>query len=1263
MAHHKNLSVLAILALVVYAVLTPFQAGQAANQMKSLDLESEQLVDYLVINEFSINHVGTDTEEFVEVYGAASTDYSTYTILEIEGDSGGSMGYVDEIIPIGTTDANGFWFIDLPDNAFENGTVTLLLVSDFTGSLNMDLDTDKNGILDVTPWSALVDSVGVHDGGVDDRVYSETVLTSNFDGVDFLPGGASRIPNGVDTDTIADWMRNDFDLAGIPGFAVTPVIGEALNTPGKTNIAIPLLNEFVYDHAGQDTLEFFEIYGSPNSDFSSLKIIVIESDSGGQQGTIENVIGVGYTDTNGYYYIMMPTNAIGDNSVTFLLVYEFTGNAGQDLDPNDDGILDSKPWTALIDSIGVTDGGTADYVYSDIVLSSGYDGISGAPGGASRIPNAIDTSTVADWMRNDFDMSGYPGYPISLAIGEAANTPGAENWGALVSNDLSITKSGPDFVHPGEQLTYQISVVNYSLVRAVNVKITDTLPLDTTYVSDTSGNVPFSPQPGVYEWVLGDLPAGSAFNFDLTVQLSAETELGWLINEIEVDSDLTPDDPTNNSNIWKTIVPQPLTIHEIQGASHLSPKEDYLATEIPGVVTWVTSRSFYLQTPDEAVDADEATSEGILVYVGSTPAVAVGDLISMTATVDEYYPGGFASGNLSTTELINPKISIISSGNPLPSATVVGMGGRMPPTEVISNDSTGNVEGSLFDPAEDGIDFYESLEGMLVSVEDALVVGPTNPYGEIPVVPNAGAWATGLTQRDGVVIQADDFNPERIIIDDALYASEPKVDVGTTFDDTVTGLLDYNFGNFKLQNTAALPTTTGELAKETTSLVRVADQITVATFNVENLDPNPLDGDDDTPRFTALATQIVTHLDAPDIIVLQEIQDNTGATDDGVTAADLTYQTLIDAITTAGGPLYTFVDIAPEDNMDGGAPGGNIRVGFLYRVDRGLSFVSRAGGDAITATTVAMGLTGAELSYSPGRIDPTNTAWFESRKPLVAEFLFNQRKLFVVGNHFNSKSGDSYLFGRIQPPQLISEVQRIQQAQVVNDFVDSILTLDPTALIAVAGDLNDFQFSNPLLALEGGVLTNLHNTNPIEDRYTYVYDGNSQALDHILVSSKLLAADAIMDVVHVNAEYDYLERISDHDPVLARFTLPLVEVAFPEATFTVSESAGFANLTVVLEATSVVTVSVEYKTTALTAIPDVDYVPLKGAVDIAPGQTTATISIPIIDNLVRDELYKTFLVTLANPIEAILGLQYEITVIIVDDETPLIVYLPIVVKE
>ena len=52
-----------------------------------------------------------------------------------------------------------------------------------------------------------------------------------YDGLSFAPGGASRIPDGTDTDTTADWMRNDFDKAGIPGNTGTLVGGEALNTP------------------------------------------------------------------------------------------------------------------------------------------------------------------------------------------------------------------------------------------------------------------------------------------------------------------------------------------------------------------------------------------------------------------------------------------------------------------------------------------------------------------------------------------------------------------------------------------------------------------------------------------------------------------------------------------------------------------------------------------------------------------------------------------------------------------------------------------------------------------------------------------------------------------------------------------------------------------------------------------------------------------------------------------------------------------------
>lgn len=190
--------------------------------------------DPVLINEFSASTTGTDVE-FVEFFGTASTDFSAYTLLEIEGDGTGS-GTVDEVINLGTTDAGGFYLVNLPANALENGTLTLLLVTNFTGALGDDLDTDNDGIFDSTPWDAVVDAVAVTDGGSGDLTYGIPVLGPNYDGLSsFAPGGASRIPDGFDTDSATDWVRNDFDLAGIPGFSGTPIVGEALNTPGAMN--------------------------------------------------------------------------------------------------------------------------------------------------------------------------------------------------------------------------------------------------------------------------------------------------------------------------------------------------------------------------------------------------------------------------------------------------------------------------------------------------------------------------------------------------------------------------------------------------------------------------------------------------------------------------------------------------------------------------------------------------------------------------------------------------------------------------------------------------------------------------------------------------------------------------------------------------------------------------------------------------------------------------------------------------------------------
>jgi predicted extracellular nuclease len=585
-------------------------------------------------------------------------------------------------------------------------------------------------------------------------------------------------------------------------------------------------------------------------------------------------------------------------------------------------------------------------------------------------------------------------------------------------------------------------------------------------------------------------------------------------------------------------------IHEVQGVSHLSPYNGQ-AVAVEGVVIAERGSNVWLQDP--APDADPATSEGILVF-GSVVAnaVVVGDLVRVRGTVTEFRPGctpscaatSSAFDNLTITEIAAPGLSATRLGAAsLPAATVIGSGGRLPPNQVIEDDaSSGNVETSgAFDPTQDGIDFYETLESMRVQVNNPVVVGPRNSFGEILVLADDGAGAVVRTTRGGIVIrdvdpspvgdyQTGDFNPERIMLDD-LFVATPMVDVADHFATAPSGVLTYDFANFKIAVTNALAAVDGGLEREVTRAPR-DQEIVVGTYNVENLDPT--DG-----SFARHADLIVNNLRSPDLIAIEEIQDNNGATNDAVTDASVTWNTLIAAIQAAGGPVYEYRQIDPVDDQDGGEPGGNIRVGFLFRTDRGLSFINRPGGGPTTPTRVIDTPSGARLSSSPGRVDPMNPAFNSSRKPLAGEFRMHGKKVFVIANHFSSKGGDDPLFGRFQPPQRSSEVARHAQAQVVNDFVDEIKAAQRNANVIVLGDINDFEFSQTVDILEGGVLTSLMNTLPQSERYSYVFEGNSQVLDQILVSNNMLGNFPIeYDPVHVNSEF--ADQASDHDPQVAR---------------------------------------------------------------------------------------------------------------------------------
>ncbi|MFW6689696.1 endonuclease/exonuclease/phosphatase family protein [Streptomyces sp. MAR4 CNX-425] len=569
-------------------------------------------------------------------------------------------------------------------------------------------------------------------------------------------------------------------------------------------------------------------------------------------------------------------------------------------------------------------------------------------------------------------------------------------------------------------------------------------------------------------------------------------------------------------------------IRDIQGGTRISPLAGAQVTGVPGTVTAVrafgSARGFWMQ--DARPDTDAATSEGVFVFTGSTtPDVAPGDAVEVSGSVAEYYPGGKGAGLQSVTELTDAAWTVVSSGNPLPRP--FALRGATVPGRYAPDADGGGIEELRLRPGSYALDRYESLEGMRVAVRDARVVGPTSEYHELWVTAEP---ARNRTARGGVLYSGyRDPNGGRLKVASLIPFAErpfPVLDVGDHLGGVTAGPLDYDqFGGYELQATTL---GTGEQTgpgRESTRPQRAAE-LSVATYNVENLSAR--DGD---AKFDRLARALVDRLASPDIVALQEVQDDNGPADDGVTGAGATLRKLTDAIAAAGGPAYEWRQIDPVDDADGGRPGGNIRVAFLFDPRR-VSFTDRPGGDATTPVEVGdVGGTPA-LSASPGRIAPGDPAWNDSRKPLAGEFTFRGRPVFVVATHFNSKGGDQSLDSRFQPPARGSEEQRIAQAAAVNGFVRDVLAVDRKAGVVVAGDINDFPFSPAVERLTAGrALVDLVNRLPRDERYGYVYNGNSQVLDHIL-TSPALAARADYDIVHLNAEY--ADQASDHDPSVAR---------------------------------------------------------------------------------------------------------------------------------
>ncbi len=585
--------------------------------------------------------------------------------------------------------------------------------------------------------------------------------------------------------------------------------------------------------------------------------------------------------------------------------------------------------------------------------------------------------------------------------------------------------------------------------------------------------------------------------------------------------------------------PDTTPISIVQGKGHISELVDRTVTT-EGVVTAVAPDGFYLQDP--VGDGDDATSDAVWVAPRTPPTVAQGDHLRVRGTVGEFVPGGESTANLTTTEITEPlAIEVRSRGARVPNPIVLGRGGRRPPSELVidPNELPINLRnqreapGNRFNPDTDGIDFYESLEGMLVTIPNPVAVSPTQTLSstssELFTLADGGADQPreARTPRGGIYLRSGsdnlgDQNPERIQIQlgrGVFPGPVPAIAVGDRLSD-VTGVVSYGYGNFEVRALKRFSVTLGSSAPDTTRLVGSTNRVTVATYNVYNLSAQS----SDAVQREALARQIVHNLRRPDVLALQEIQDNSGEIDDGITDATGTLQALADAVIDAGGPRYAFFDFPPANGRPGGAPGANIRNAFLYNPRRLRLIQIRSLTGAILA---AAGIPGAG-------------AFRSSRDPLAATFEFAGRRFTLINNHLTSRFGSTPTFGAVQPFIQAGEAGRAAQARVLHDYVASTLQKDPGAGVVVLGDMNTFQSSDELsLTLPGrpAILFNLLDRSRESGRYTYNYEGNSQALDHIFVTGSLLKG-AELDIVHLNVDFPAVNGAiaSDHDPVVAILT-------------------------------------------------------------------------------------------------------------------------------
>ena len=577
-------------------------------------------------------------------------------------------------------------------------------------------------------------------------------------------------------------------------------------------------------------------------------------------------------------------------------------------------------------------------------------------------------------------------------------------------------------------------------------------------------------------------------------------------------------------------------IGEVQGESHESPLVGKEVVINNVVVTKTDKTGFYVQ--DKVSDNNPKTSDA--VYVSSAEKVESGDLLKVQGTVKEGYMEEYSvrpgqtfkkpAGSLTVTQIINATITKLGKAD-LPKALNIS---EKMPKDIVDNTPT------KYNPETEALDYWESLEGMRVEVTKPKVTGPQYK-GDIYVLPG-DYKGQKLNNIGGVNLRPGVQNTEvlPITVGNSFVAKAKDY-----FNENITGVVTYKNKTYKIDpidpNALKGLLQDGGLKREVSKIYPSEDKLTIASYNIENFSANNK-GHDETPeeKVDKIANSFIKEVHSPDIITLIEVQDNNGGVNDGTVDGVKSGEKLAQRIKSLGGPDYKYTEIAPVDGKDGGKPGANIRVAYLYNPKRVTLIGKEKGGSEEAARFV-----NGHLEKNPARIDPKSVHFEKVRKSLAAEFEFKGERIVVIANHLKSKLGDDAIYGSNQPSVENTKAKRIEEAKILNAFIKEGLRQNPNLKFVLTGDFNDFEFSDSVKTIVGNELVNLMAEHEQGDRYSYFYRGSNQSLDNILIS-KNIKDKVVFSPVHINASFmEEHGRASDHDPVVVQidFSKPTAPVS------------------------------------------------------------------------------------------------------------------------